>query len=52
LSIGSLGAPAAQVRPLARPAAPAPPVQSNRAVPRADRPGWSLAALYGAQSSP
>jgi hypothetical protein len=52
LSIGSLGAPAAQVRPLARPAAPATSVLSNGAVPVAYRPGWSLAALHGAQSSP
>jgi hypothetical protein len=54
LSIGSLSAPAAQVRPVARPASPAPTssAPSYGAVPAAYRPGWSLSVLHGAQSTP
>ncbi len=52
LSLGNLGAPASQVRPLARPAAPASNAVSGGVVPVAYRPGWSLSALPGAQSTP
>ena len=54
LSLGNLGASAAQVRPLTR---PAPPAQSSTfvpapAAPASYRSGWSLAAVTGAQSTP
>lgn len=53
LSIGNLGAAASQVRPAARPApVPVSSVASSGSVPAVHRPGWSFAALSGAQSTP
>lgn len=52
LSIGTLAAPASQVAPQLRPAAPATTSTSGVGSPVAFRPGWSPAVLRVAESTP
>lgn len=52
LSIGSLSAPATQVRQNNRPPTPSVTVPAGSAVPVAYRPAWAVAGLAEAQSTP